>query len=253
MADSTRALVSLAHPIAIAHRGGAKLRPENSPAAFDHAVSLGVTACECDVHLSSDGEVVVIHDATLDRTTNATGPVSARTARELADLGVPRLAELLDRHRGVEWIVEIKGARPDLAERTVGVLRDLDAIDRVIVGSFSQRSLDAVRQIAPKVATGASSREAHAAARRALFRLPWGRRPFQALQVPFRVRGREVFGESFVRQARRASVPLHVWVVDEPSDMRRLLSWGVTGLISDRPDIALREISARGAPESRPR
>lgn len=249
----TSGLRSLADPIAIAHRGGARLRPENSAAAFDHAVSLGVTACECDVHLSSDGEVVVIHDATLDRTTNAQGSVSARTARELANIGVPRLAELLDRHRGVEWIVEIKGERPDLAERTVGVLRDLHAVDRVVVGSFSQLSLDTVRRIAPNIATGASSREAHAAARRALLRLPWGRRRFQTLQVPFRVRGREIFGESFVREARRASIPVHAWVVDEPSDMRRLLSWGVTGLISDRPDIALREINARGAPESRPR
>lgn len=249
----TSGLLSLADPIAIAHRGGAKLRPENSAAAFDHAVSLGVTACECDVHLSSDGEVVVIHDATLDRTTKATGSVSARTARELAEIGVPRLAELLDRHRGVEWIVEIKGDSPDLAARTVAVLRDLNAIDRVLVGSFSQVSLDAVRGMAPQLATGASSREAHAAARRALFRLPWGRPRFQTLQVPFRVRGREIVGESFVRQARRASIPVHVWVVDEPSDMRRLLSWGVTGLISDRPDLALREINARGAPESRPR
>ncbi len=256
MGDSsrvTRALLSTTRPIAIAHRGGAKLRPENTLAAFDHAVSLGVSACECDVHLSSDDEVVVIHDATLDRTTKAKGPVGARTARELAEIGVPRLAELLDRHRGTEWIVEIKGERPDLAERTVRVLRDVHAVDRVVVGSFSQLSLDAVRRLAPELATGASSREARAAARRALFRWPWGRPRFRALQVPFRLRGREVFGESFVRQARRASIAVHVWVVDEPSDMRRLLSWGVSGLISDRPDVAMREISARGARESPPR
>ena len=240
-------------PLNIAHRGGAALRPENTLAAFDHAVSLGVAACECDVHLSSDDEVVVIHDATLDRTTKARGSVSARTARELAEVGVPRLADLLDRHRGTEWIVEIKGERPDLAERTVRVLRDVRAVDRVLIGSFSQVSLDAVRRAAPEVATGASSREARAAARRALVRWPWGRPPFQALQVPFRVRGREVFGESFVRHARGASIAVHVWVVDDPSDMRRLLSWGVTGLISDRPDIAMREISARAARGSPPR
>jgi glycerophosphoryl diester phosphodiesterase len=243
------ALLSLA-PIVVAHRGGAKLRPENTFAAFDHAVSLGVAACECDVHVSSDDEVVVIHDATLDRTTNAKGPVAGRTARELADVGVPRLADLLDRHRGVEWIVEIKGERPEVAARTVRVLRDANAVDRVVVGAFSQVVLDAVRKIAPGVATGASSREARAAARRAWFHMPWGRRPFQALQVPFRVRGREVFGEAFVRQARHASIPVHVWVVDEPDDMRRLLSWGVSGLITDRPDLALREITARGALES---
>src|SRR5215510_2479468 len=99
---------------AIAHRGGSKLRPENTLAAFDHALSLGVDGLECDVHLSSDGEPVVIHDPTLDRTTDATGPVSAQTAKTLAGvdagakfaagdarpycgagIGVPRLAEVL--------------------------------------------------------------------------------------------------------------------------------------------------------------
>ena len=70
-------LLSLDEVSAIAHRGGSKIRPENTFAAFDHAVALGADAIECDVHLSRDGEVVVIHDPTLDRTTDATGPVSA--------------------------------------------------------------------------------------------------------------------------------------------------------------------------------
>src|SRR5262245_19201998 len=102
---------------AIAHRGGSKLRPENTLAAFDHAVALGVDGLECDVHLSRDGVPVVIHDATLDRTTDASGLVSARPAAELAaidaaarfeeaagapfrgrGIGVPRLSEVLDRH-----------------------------------------------------------------------------------------------------------------------------------------------------------
>jgi glycerophosphoryl diester phosphodiesterase len=81
--DASR-LLSLTDVTAIAHRGGSKLRPENTMVAFDHAVAIGADAIECDVHLSHDGEVVVIHDPTLDRTTDATGPVSARTARELA-------------------------------------------------------------------------------------------------------------------------------------------------------------------------
>src|SRR5512134_2212691 len=75
-------LLSLTDVAAIAHRGGARLRPENTLAAFDHALSLGVDALECDVHLSRDGEPVVIHDPTLDRTTEASGPVAARTAAE---------------------------------------------------------------------------------------------------------------------------------------------------------------------------
>src|SRR5262245_23053736 len=109
-------LFSLTDLSAIAHRGGSKLRPENTVAAFDHAVSLGVDAFECDVHLSRDGEPVVIHDPTLDRTTDAAGPVRNLTTAELADVdaghqfnpaagfpfrgrvgGVPRLADLLRR------------------------------------------------------------------------------------------------------------------------------------------------------------
>ena len=79
-------LLSLATPVVIAHRGGSRLRPENTMLAFEHAVALGVDAIECDVHLSKDGQFVVIHDATVDRTTNATGPVAGFTAEALAGL-----------------------------------------------------------------------------------------------------------------------------------------------------------------------
>jgi glycerophosphoryl diester phosphodiesterase len=263
----TRDLLSLLRPSAVAHRGGSKLRPENTVAAFEHAVSLGVDACECDVHLSADGEVVVIHDATLDRTTNAHGPVAGLTARELAQvdsghafgadtgfpfrdrgLGVPRLADLLDRFRDLPWVVEIKGDRADVAWRVVALLRDLNALDRVVIGAFSHTVLHAVRTLAPRLPTGASSLEARAAARRAYFRVPIGRPRFDVLQVPYRAKGREVFREPLVRFARRAGTPVHAWVIDEPDDMRRLLDWGVTGLISDRPDLALEVVRTAAAP-----
>lgn len=264
---SSRALLSLSTRAAIAHRGGSKLRPENTFAAFEHAVSLGVDGCECDVHLSADDDVVVIHDATLDRTTNVQGPVERMTARELAQvdaghafgadagfpcrdrgIGVPRLADLLDAFRDVPWIIEIKGDRPDLAKRVVALLRDQRALDRVIIGSFSQVALDAIRTLSPRLATGASGPEARAAARRAFFRLPIGRQRFDVLQVPYRWKGRQMFGEALVRLARQASTPVHVWVVDEPAEMSRLLDWGVTGLISDRPDLAIQAVKTPVAP-----
>src|SRR5215471_11252677 len=166
----TRDLLSLLRPSVIAHRGGSKLRPENTLAAFEHAVSLGVDACECDVHMSADGEVVVIHDALLDRTTNAHGSVERLTVRELAQIdaahafgadtgfpfrdrgiGVPRLADLLDRFRDLPWVVEIKGERPDVAVQVVRLLRDLNALDRVVIGAFSQVVLTAVRTMAPRL------------------------------------------------------------------------------------------------------
>ena len=259
------ALLSLNRLIVIAHRGGSKLRPENTLAAFDHACALGVDALECDVHLSRDGEVVVIHDPTLDRTTDVQGPVGARSAAELARVdagfhfgpaegypfrrqgcGVPRLGDLLDRYPDVPLVVEIKGEAPDTAERTLAVIRAHDAMDRVVVGAFSHAAIDTVRRSAPGLPTSASSREARAALTRSYFFLTPKAPQFQLFQMPFRLRGRQMFGRRFVRAARRAGLPVQAWIVDDPDEMRRLIEWGVTGIISDRPDIAIDVVKAEG-------
>jgi glycerophosphoryl diester phosphodiesterase len=251
-------LLALDRVVAIAHRGGSRLRPENTLAAFDHAMTLGVDGLECDVHLSVDGEVVVIHDATLDRTTDATGPVAARTAGELARVdagihfrdwdggprhavvGVPRLADVLGRYTTVPVIVEIKGDDAELAHRTVAVVRALRAEDRVILAGFSQTVLDEARRIAPELATSASRAEVQAVFTRSRFWLPAPPTAARVFQVPFRLKGREVLGRRFVRTVRGRGVPVHAWVIDEPDDMTRLIGMGVTGLISDRPDLAVR-------------
>jgi len=255
-------LLSLSTVSAIAHRGGSKLRPENTIAAFDHALALGVDGLECDVHLSSDGEPVVIHDPTLDRTTDATGPVSARTATALAavdagarfgagderpyrgaGLGVPRLAEVLDRYRQLPIVVEIKGDRPEVAERTLAVVREAGAAERVIFGGFSRVVLEVMRQHAPEMPTSASSDEAREAVTAGDGWRPASTR-FRLFQVPLRLEGQQMFGPVFVTAARRAGLPVQAWIVDEADDMRRLIDWGVTGLISDRPDTAVEVIRA---------
>ncbi len=251
-------LVSLDRLIAVAHRGGSALRPENTIAAFDHACELGVDAAECDVHLSRDEEPIVIHDPTLDRTTDAAGPVQSRTAEELArvdagfhfgaadgypyrgrSLGIPRLRDLLARYPDLPFIVEIKGGSLRAAERTVEVLRASGSFDRVIVGGFNHQVLEKVRTLAPTLFTSASQQEAREALTRSHFRLRPRRPGFRILQMPFRLRGRQMFRRSFVRTVRRAGVPVQAWVVDDPHVMRQLILWGVTGIISDRPDIAV--------------
>jgi glycerophosphoryl diester phosphodiesterase len=259
-------LLRPAPPVAIAHRGGARLRPENTLAAMTHAQTFGVDAIECDVRLSADGEPVVIHDATLDRTTDATGPVDRLTADELAGLdagfhfgpdqafpyrgrgiGVPRLSDVLAIAPGLPVIVEIKG--DDLA--TVGpvleVIRGAGATERVVLAGFSQAVLAAVRRDAPHVATSASQAEVLSALRWAWVRLGPRRPAFDLVQAPLRLRGRQVLTRSFVRVLRRAGLPVHAWIVDEVDDMRRVLDWGVTGLISDRPDRAVDVVRARAA------
>jgi glycerophosphoryl diester phosphodiesterase len=251
-------LTSLSTVVAIAHRGGAKLRPENTMPAFEHAVSLGVDALECDVHLSRDGEVVVIHDATLDRTTDTHGDVSGRRAADLArvdaghqfgpaqgfpyrgaGIGVPRLEDLLRRWPDMPFVVEIKGDRPETAVRTLEVIREAGADERVIVGGFSMAVLGEVRRLASHLLTSASSAEVQAALRRSYFLLSPRRTGFHLFQVPVRLKGRRVLTRPFVRAIRRAGVPVQAWIVDELDEMERLVDWGVTGLISDRPDRAV--------------
>jgi glycerophosphoryl diester phosphodiesterase len=250
------AVLSLDRLTTIAHRGGAALRPENTIAAFDHAISLGVDAIECDVHLSRDGEVVIIHDPTVDRTTDASGPVRALTAAELSRVdagcrfgpadafpykgragGVPLLHDVLERYRSVPIVIEVKGDDPQVAARALAVIREHGAEARVVIGGFSHIVLSAVRAAWPQLVTSASSLEARNALTRSYFQLPPWRPAFQLFQMPFRLRGRRMIRRSFVRAARRGGLPVQAWVVDDPDDMRRLIEWGVTGIITDRPDV----------------
>ena len=255
-----------------AHRGGSALRPENTIASFDHGLSLGADGLELDVHLSRDGVVVVHHDETVDRTTGGTGLVSSLTAAELgavdtgywfrplADaggggfpfrgqgLGVPRLREVLDRYPGVPIIIELKVNHAELARRTIDELRAAGVIDRVALGSFGWRVLHAAREYEPRIPTGASREEARWALYRSWIGWPLGRPSYREFQVPERAGSTTIISPRFIAHAQRAGLPVKVWTVDEPDDMRRLIAWGVDGLITDRPDLAVAAVrEARSA------
>jgi glycerophosphoryl diester phosphodiesterase len=245
--------------LVFAHRGGARLAPENTMAAFANGIALGSDGLECDVHLSRDGVPVVIHDKTLDRTTNATGAVAARTADELTRLdagyrfsidgafpyrgrgiGVPRLETVLDEFRDVRVIVEMKQGEPALARAVLEVLRRTKALDRVCVGSFYRGGLKVLRAEEPAVATSASEDEARWTLYRSWCRWPLSSpRPYCAFQVPERAGRLRVVSPAFVAQAHRDGARVDVWVVDAADDMRRLFTWGVDGVITDRPDVAV--------------
>lgn len=244
--------------LVFAHRGGAKLAPENTMAAFDRGLGLGADGIECDVHLSRDGVPVVIHDATLDRTSDATGPVGARTAAELArvdagyrfqtngefpfrgqDIGVPRLEHLLRRH-ATRTIIELKDDGPELARAVADVIRRAGAVDRVCVGSYHRRALEVLRADAPEIATSASEPEARKTLYRSWLRLPpLSDKPYIAFQVPERAGRLKVVSPAFIKQVHAERAAVQVWVIDGSDDVKRLFSWGADGVISDRPDIAL--------------
>jgi glycerophosphoryl diester phosphodiesterase len=262
--SSSMSWIPTDRPLVFGHRGGSRLAPENTIAAFERAVAEGVDGLELDVRLSKDGEVMVCHDASVDRTSNTTGVIADMTASELARVdagyrfssgalsypfrwrgfGVPRLADVLARHPHHPFIVEMKDNTRAMAEATVEVVRAAGATDRVCLGAFSDAVMRHARRHAPEIASSASSGEVLRAmlAGRLGFLPP--RRRYQALQVPERRRRLRVVTPRFVQAARRAGVPVQVWIVDRAEDIRRLLDWGVQAIITDRPDIAVPTVAA---------
>jgi glycerophosphoryl diester phosphodiesterase len=224
-------------PLVFAHRGGAALKPENTIEAFDEGMRLGADGLELDVHLSRDGAVVVHHDRTLDRTTRLRGPVAARTADELRRAAVPLLTDVLTRHREARVIVELKVNAPELARAAVDAIRGVDAVDRVCLGSSGLRVLRAVRSIEPAIATSAAREEVRLALYRSWIRWPVSRVRYRGYQVPEVAGTTRVVSPRFVADAHGADLAVQVWTVNTDADARRLLSWGVDALITDRPDL----------------
>jgi glycerophosphoryl diester phosphodiesterase len=258
--------------LVFAHRGGALLAPENTMAAIDNGLALGADGLEIDVQLSADGIPVVIHDRTLDRTTDRTGPVLGLTASELARVdagfhftrdggypfrgqgcGVPTLDEVLARHSTTRIIIEMKGGEPELARAVGAAIRRAAAVDRTCVGSFYQPSIDALRAAYPEIVTSASQREARWTLHRSWVRWPWvRRRTYAAFQVPEYAGRMRVVSPAFVRHVHREGHAIQVWVVNDRADVHRLLDWGVDGIISDIPDLAVaaRDEWSHGKPRS---
>ena len=241
-------------PLVFAHRGGSKIGPENTIAAFDRGLLAGADGLELDVHLSRDRIVVVHHDATLDRATQATGRLADRSASELALLDVPTLREVLARYADIGIIIELKEGGPALARAVVDEVRRAGAAHRVCLGSFSRSALRAARAIAPDIATSGARFEVRMALYRSLCGIAPGRVPYQAFQVPETSGSTRVVSPRFVELAHKAGIAVQVWTVDEPEDIRRLLDWGVDGIISDRPDVAAEVVKdwvRGGTPKSR--
>jgi glycerophosphoryl diester phosphodiesterase len=240
------------------------LRPENTIEAFDHGLSLGADGLELDVHLSKDGMVVVHHDETLERTTDARGPITAFTSDELGKvdagywfrgpnndfpfrgrgIGVPTLRSVLQRYRDARLIIELKVNEPELAARTVDEIRAADAVPRVALGSFGWKVLRAARTLAPQIPTGAAREETRWALYRSWVGWPLKRTKYREFQVPERSDRTIIVTPRFVAHAHRAGLAVKVWTINDPLDMRRLLEWGADALISDRPDLAVEVVGS---------
>ncbi len=246
-------------PLVFAHRGGCALGPENTLAAFDLGLAAGADGLELDVHLSADGIAVVHHDATLDRTTSASGPLAARTVAELARIdagcrfagrgtfpfrnqgvGIPTLADVLRRYPDTRIIAEMKVNSREMGEAVARDVRRAGAAERVCAAGYGARSAAAARAALPEMAASACHAEVRLAVYRTWACWPVRRARYGGYQAPEHNGVLRIISPRFIRYAHEAAIRVQVWTVDEEPDMRRLFEWGADGLITNQPALAVR-------------
>ena len=237
-------------PEIVAHRGGAGLWPENSLTAFREVRSLQVDQVEMDVHLTADGELAVIHDPLLDRTTNAQGPIRARTRGELKGIspiglaeGVVFLDEALDllAPTGLRLQIEIKidqnGKRySGIEEKTIAAVRERGLLDRVIFGSFQPETVVRLRELAPE--TTRCGFVGSRAAQKAGGVVPATRimADAGARYIGFQ---HTIANKEALDAARDLGLSVGVWTVNDRADLDRWVRQPVDFITTDRPDLAL--------------
>jgi glycerophosphoryl diester phosphodiesterase len=247
-------------PVALAHRGGSTYPPniglENTMTAFGNAVALGYTHLETDVHVTRDGRLVAFHDTVLDRVTDGSGRIrdlpwsEVSGARIGADEHVPLITEVLDTWPDVRLNIDLKA--PGTAEPLWRLVEERRLHEQICVGSFSQRSISEFRRLSRGTVTTAAAQAGTALARfapRSVTALL--RTPADVFQVPVSVsaRGRvvPVVTRRLIAAAHRYGKHVHVWTIDDASEMHRLLDLGVDGLVSDRIDVLKDVLVARGS------
>lgn len=258
----TRPYLDGERPLAFAHRGGAGLWPENTLEAFRGALEAGCRYIETDLHMTRDGVIVIHHDERLERTTNGVGPIRVRPLAELKKLDagfhftldsgnshpfrgkgvtIPTFEEALELSGEVRFNIEIKQREPSMARALWELIEKHELHDRVLVAAAEEdigHEFDRIARGRVARSPGVRGVLAFWAASR-VGATGLLASEYDALQVPPRQGPLTVVDGRFVRAAHAAGVQVHVWTIDEPAEMHRLLSLGVDGLMSDRPDILM--------------
>jgi len=224
--------------LAFAHRGDQDAGPENTMLAFEGAVRLGFDYIETDVQATSDGILVTFHDAILDRVTDHSGPIGQLTWSKLQKVKVGGLGS-------IPTLEDVLGHFPDLrlnidpksnisVDLLTKVIRRTAAEHRVCVGSFSDRRLDRIRAMLPNVCTSMGRLET-AKTRLYSFGFPVFSIVADCVQVPVQWKGIRIVDRRFIESVKKLGLQIHVWTINEPGEMRRLIKMGVDGLMTDHP------------------
>ena len=253
-ADSNR-------PLVIAHQGGDGIWPGNTLFAFQNAADLGADVLEMDLQLPSGGVLVLMHDETVDRTTDGSGEIEAMALDELKQLDagydwspdegvtfpfrgqsipIPTLEEVFTAFPEYRMTIEIKKTNVSMAKPFCEMIHAYNMQDKILVASFHDERLKEFRVECPEVATSSAKNETTAFVLLTKAFLGGFYSPkFYSLQVPEESGGITVLTEAFVRAAHARNLAVEPWTINDEETMRKFINWGVDGLITDRPDIML--------------
>ena len=248
-------------PIIMAHRGGQGLYPPNTIYAYERSVNIGVKVLELDIQITSDDVLVVRHDPTVNATTNGMGYIDSMKLEEvkLLDAGyrwtsdggnsfpyrgnnitIPTLEEVLQKFPDTRLNIDIKPVNSKVVPIFCDLLRKYEVLEYVMVGSFHDHQLAAFRKLCPEVATAAGVAETRLFF--ALNKLSSTRlfsSKARAFQIPEYAGRLHIVTPNFIRTAHKQNLQVHVWTVNSDQEMMRLIDWGVDGIITDYPDLAM--------------
>ena len=242
-----------------AHRGGMGLFPENTIIAFENAEKLGVDVLEIDVHPTKDGKVVVIHDDSIDRTTNGKGRISEFTYEELEKfdaaynfsldngktfpyrgkgIKIPLLSDVLSQFQNMKISIEIKETDGKIEEKVIELIKNYKMEDKVIIASEEFEILKKIREINPEIATSMSEKEVRSfyTSFVTYILLNFYKPKADALSIPPEAEGRTLANKNFINSSHKKGLKIFVWTINEEEEMRELIKFGVDGIITDYPD-----------------
>ncbi|HEY53999.1 MAG TPA: glycerophosphodiester phosphodiesterase [Caldilineae bacterium] len=251
-------------PLVIAHQGGYGLWPSNTMYAYERAVDMGVDMLEMDLHITADGALVLMHDGTVDRTTNGSGEIEDMTLAEIKQLDagytwthddgatypfrgqgvtVPTMEEVFAAFPDMPMNIELKRTETSMAEPFCRLIHEHDMQNKVLVASFRDETMTEFRAVCPDVATSGSEGELTPFVLLSKVGLGWLFRPAaNAVQVPQERGGIRILSKGFVRAAHGRNMKVDAWTINEREDMRRIIDMGVDGIITDYPDRLLAEL-----------
>ena len=263
-APANQYYLNVSRPLVIAHQGGDGIWPGNTMFAFERAVEIGSDVLEMDAHITKDGEIVLMHDETVEGTTNGNGLIEDLTLAQLKELDaayewsndggdtfpyrglgiqVPTLDEVFTAFPQMRYVIEIKLTENPIDKPLCDLIRQFNMQNKVLIASFHDEAMQNFREVCPEVATSASRTEVRNLVLLGKVFLSGFIVPeYQSVQPPFdpsESLGITILTPRFIREAHAKNIKVEPWTVDDPELMKQYIEWGVDGIITDRPDLML--------------